>query len=68
MDEELNKVVFLADFFCSELAVEVFKYSTQNTNPGVDHAKYLSSFGESLWRELAIARDEDDTDSGTEWA
>lgn len=69
MDEELNKVMFLADFFCSELAVEVFKYSTKNgLKSDSDHAKAVSSFGEALWRELAIARDEGDTDSGTEWA
>lgn len=69
MDEELNKVMFLADFFCSELAAEVFKYSAQNgLKSNSDHAKVVSGFGESLWRELALAREEDDTDSGTEWA
>lgn len=69
MDEELNKVMFLADFFCSELAAEVFKNSSQNgLKSNSDHAKVVSGFGEALWRELAIAREEDDTDSGTEWA
>lgn len=69
MDEELNKVMFLADFFCSELAAEVFKYSATNgLKSDGDHAKAVSSFGEALWRELSIAREEDDTDSGTEWS
>lgn len=60
MDDELEKASFLADFFCSELAVEVYKNSVREvTSP--DRVKYLVSFAESLWRELCLAK-ADDTD------
>jgi hypothetical protein len=65
MDEELDKASFLADFFCSELAVEVYKNSVREVT-GPDRVKYLVSFAESLWRELCIAKT--DGDSGTEWS
>jgi hypothetical protein len=65
MDEELDKSSFLADFFCSELAVEVYKNSVREVT-APDRVKYLVSFAESLWRELCLAKSNDDT--GTEWA
>ena len=41
--DELNKASFLADFFCSELAVEVYKNSVREvTSP--DRVTYLVSF------------------------
>jgi hypothetical protein len=61
MDEELDKATFLADFFCSELAVEVYKNSVREvTSP--DRVKYLVSFAESLWRELCLAKTDEDGD------
>lgn len=61
MDENIDKVSFLADFFCSELAVEVYKNSVREVT-GPDRVKYLVSFAESLWRELCLAKTEEDTD------
>ena len=61
MDENIDKVSFLADFFCSELAVEVYKNSVRDVT-GPDRVKYLVSFAESLWRELCLAKTEEDTD------
>jgi hypothetical protein len=58
MDEELDKATFLADFFCSELAVEVYKNSVREVT-SVDRVKYLVSFAESLWRELCLAKTDD---------
>jgi hypothetical protein len=63
MDEELDKTSFLADFFCSELAVEVYKNSVREVT-SADRVKYLVSFAEALWREICLARE--DTDS-SEW-
>lgn len=61
MDEDIDKSSFLADFFCSELAVEVYKNSVREVT-SVDRVKYLVSFAESLWRELCLAKTEEDTD------
>ena len=61
MDENIDKLSFLADFFCSELAVEVYKNSVREVT-GPDRVKYLVSFAESLWRELCLAKTEEDTD------
>ena len=61
MDEDIDKASFLADFFCSELAVEVYKNSVREVT-GPDRVKYLVSFAESLWRELCLAKTDDDTD------
>ena len=65
MDEELSKEMFLADFFCSELAVEVYKNSVREVT-SADRVKYLVSFAESLWRELCIAKE--DGESNNEWS
>ena len=61
MDEDIDKASFLADFFCSELAVEVYKNSVREVT-GPDRVKYLVSFAESLWRELCLAKTDDNTD------
>jgi hypothetical protein len=62
MDEELDKSSFLADFFCSELAVEVYKNSVREVT-APDRVKYLVNFAESLWRELCLAKTDEDGDS-----
>ena len=62
MDEELDKSSFLADFFCSELAVEVYKNSVREVT-APDRVKYLVSFAESLWRELCLAKTDEDGDN-----
>jgi hypothetical protein len=49
--DELNKASFLADFFCSELAVEVYKNSVREVNV-TDRAVYLINFAERLWQEI----------------
>jgi hypothetical protein len=49
--DELNKASFLADFFCSELAVEVYKNSVREVNV-TDRAVYLINFAERLWQEV----------------
>ena len=65
MDEDMSKSDFLADFFCSELAVEVYKNSVREVT-SADRVKYLVSFAEALWREICLAR-EDGDDNSTEW-
>lgn len=50
--DELNKASFLADFFCSELAVEVYKNSVREVTVP-DRVTYLVSFAESLWKEIS---------------
>jgi len=61
--DELSKASFLADFFCSELAVEVYKNAVREVTT-VDRATYLTNFAERLWEEIEkVAGDEDnDTD------
>jgi len=62
--DELNKASFLADFFCSELAVEVYKNSVREVNV-TDRAVYLISFAERLWQEVKESMGEgDDWDEG----
>jgi len=61
MDEELTKAGFLADFFCSELAVEVYKNSVREvTSP--DRVTYLIAFAERLWQEVKSNIDDTDAD------
>ena len=62
--DELNKASFLADFFCSELAVEVYKNSVREVT-GPDRVTYLISFAEALWKEISESmEDEGGTESG----
>ena len=63
MDEDLSKSMFLADFFCSELAVEVYKNSVREvTTP--DRVTYLVAFADKLWEKIkdAAVENEDGTD------
>lgn len=57
--DELNKASFLADFFCSELAVEVYKNSVREVNVN-DRAVYLINFAERLWQEVKNSMGEGD--------
>lgn len=59
--DELNKASFLADFFCSELAVEVYKNSVREVNVQ-DRVVYLINFAESLWKEISQSLEEGDND------
>ena len=59
MDEELTRSGFLADFFCSELAVEVYKNSVREVT-GPDRVAYLISFAERLWQEVKNSMDDGD--------
>jgi hypothetical protein len=64
--DELNKAMFYADFFCSELAVEVYKNSVREvTTP--DRVSYLVNFAESLWEKIKEAEADDESSDGTEW-
>ena len=60
--DELNKASFLADFFCSELAVEVYKNSVREVNVN-DRAVYLINFAERLWQEV-----KDSMSEGDDWS
>jgi hypothetical protein len=57
--DDLNKASFLADFFCSELAVEVYKNSVREVNVA-DRAVYLINFAERLWQEVKNSMGEGD--------
>ena len=59
--DELNKASFLADFFCSELAVEVYKNSVREVNVQ-DRVVYLINFAESLWKEISESIENGDND------
>jgi len=61
--DELNKASFLADFFCSELAVEVYKDSVRGVNV-TDRAVYLINFAERLWQEVKESISDDE---GENW-
>ena len=49
--DELSKASFLADFFCSELAVEVYKNAVREVTT-VDRVTYITNFGDKLWEEI----------------
>lgn len=49
--EDLTKAEFMADFFCSELAAEVYKNASREVSP-VERAVYLVAFCERLWQEV----------------
>lgn len=59
--DELNKASFLADFFCSELAVEVYKNSVREVT-APDRVNYLVNFAESLWKEISESIEDSDGD------
>ena len=49
--DDLNKATFYADFFCSELAVEVYKNAVREVT-SIDRVSYLVAFCEKLWQEI----------------
>lgn len=61
--DELTKAEFLADFFCSNLAKEVYK-SLGHLTDYQDVVSSLAHFAEKLWFEIEQAQkeSEDDTD------
>lgn len=62
--DELNKAMFYADFFCSELAVEVYKNAVREVT-SVDRVPYLINFADRLWEEVEKAQE--DSDDGTDY-
>lgn len=56
--DDLQKASFYADFFCSELAVEVYKNAVREVNPN-DRAAYLVNFAEKLWEEIKNSMEDD---------
>ena len=60
--DELSKASFLADFFCSELAVEVYKNAIREVTT-VDRATYLINFADKLWEEIEKAVGDEDSDT-----
>lgn len=67
MDDDMNisKAEFLADFFCSNLAKEVYK-SAQGLESNTEVVESLVHFANLLWDEIEEAikqqSDDDDTD------
>ena len=59
-DESINKAEFLAEFFFSPLAAEVYKEAT-------DKDKEVIEFANLLWVEVSNAIEQDD-DGATEWS
>ena len=56
--DELNKASFYADFFCSELAVEVYKNAVREVTT-VDRVSYITNFAERLWEEIEKSIEDD---------
>lgn len=61
--DELSKASFLADFFCSELAVEVYKNAVREVTT-VDRVSYITNFADKLWEEIEKCIEDD---SGTDY-
>lgn len=63
MDEDMsiNKAEFLADFFCSPLAKEVYKGLTTVSNND-EIVESIISFANKLWDEIESNIEEDETD------
>lgn len=57
--DELTKASFYADFFCSELAVEVYKNAVREVTT-VDRVTYITNFADKLWEEVEKCIEEDD--------
>lgn len=63
MDEDqLSKAEFLADFFCSNLAKEVYK-SLSNVSSNDEITESLVNFANKLWNEIKEAMEEDGDDA-----
>lgn len=59
--DDFNKATFYADFFCSELAVEVYKNAVREAV--IDKVSYLVNFADRLWDEIKIASENEDTET-----
>ena len=60
--DELSKASFLADFFCSELAVEVYKNAVREVTT-IDRVTYITNFADKLWEEIEkCIEDDENTD------
>lgn len=57
--DELNKAMFYADFFCSELAVEVYKNAVREVTT-VDRVSYITNFAQRLWEEIEKSIEDDE--------
>ena len=57
--DELTKASFYVDFFCSELAVEVYKNAVREVTT-VDRVTYITNFADKLWEEVEKCIEEDD--------
>lgn len=62
-DSVIHKAEFLAEFFCSPLAVEVYKDSGGDTK-----VEDLNSFANALWDLVSSAIEEDNESDGTDWS
>ena len=60
-DISINKAEFLADFFCSPLAKEVYKGLTTVSNND-EIVQSLINFANKLWNEIESNIERDDTD------
>lgn len=60
--DDFNKATFYADFFCSELAVEVYKNAIREVNT-VDRVSYLVNFANRLWDEIKSASESEDSET-----
>ena len=65
MDEDsvIHKAEFLAEFFCSPLAVEVYKDSSEDSK-----VEDLGVFADALWELVNSAIEEDKESDDTDWA
>lgn len=60
--DDFNKATFYADFFCSELAVEVYKNAVREVT-AVDRVSYLVNFADRLWDEIKSVSENEDTET-----
>ncbi len=59
--DDFNKATFYADFFCSELAVEVYKNAVREAV--IDKVSYLVNFTDRLWDEIKSVSENEDTET-----
>ena len=58
-EEPISKQFFLADFFCSELAAEVFR------NKGT--VKEVTEFAEALWETILASKEETEEEEDNDY-
>lgn len=58
-EEPISKQLFLADFFCSELAAEVYR------NTGT--VKEVTEFAEVLWETIQASKEESEGDEDNDY-